>query len=343
MRHFRGFVSDNNSGVHPDIMDAIISANRGHTIAYGDDKYTKSAINKFKEYFGKEIDVYFVFNGTAANVLGIDAFIMPFNSIICAETAHLNLDECGAPERFTGSKLLTLPTKNGKININQINKYLHYSEDEHRSQPRVVSITQATEYGTVYQLDEIKEIADFAHKNDLILHMDGARLANAAVYLKTDLNTITKDAGVDVLSFGGTKNGIMYGEAIIFFNHSYSYDFKYIRKQGMQLASKMRFIAVQFEAYLSNNLWKKNAVNANKMAKYLEEKIRAFSEIRITQKVEANEIFVSIPEKYLKELQNEYDIMIWDEDKSEVRLVTSFDTTKADVDDFVKTMKELFR
>ena len=338
----RGFGSDNHAGVHPEILNAIINVNKEHSIAYGGDEYSKEAVIKFKEHFGEDIEVYFVFNGTAANVLGITAVTNPFNAIICANTAHLNLDECGAPERFSGCKLLTIPSKNGKITIEQIEEFIVGVKDVHRSQPKVISITQATEYGTVYKIDEIEKIAHFLKKNDLILHMDGARISNAAVSLGASLRDVTCNAGVDVLSFGGTKNGMMYGEAVVVFNKNLSKNLGFIRKQGMQLASKMRFIAAQFSAILSNNLWYKNAEHSNTMAKYLEEKLKNIPQVKITQPVESNAIFAILPDKYVPSLQEEYNFHVRDmSGPPEARLMPSFDTTKEDIDGFVELLHNL--
>jgi len=242
------FGSDNHSGVHPDIIKAIQTANKGYTVAYGEDEHTKHAIKKFKEHFGENIDVYFVYNGTAANILGLKTVTDSFNSILCAEIAHLNVHECCGPEKFTGCKLTIIPTKNGKLTVDLIKPYLVGFEDPHMAQPKVISITQSTELGTVYTPNEIKELSDFAHKKNMLIHMDGARLSNAAASLKVSMKKITADVGVDVLSFGGTKNGMMIGEAVVFFNKNLSKNFQYIRKQGMQLTSKMRFISAQFEA-----------------------------------------------------------------------------------------------
>ena len=222
MSNNKGFASDNHSGVHPDILRAIESVNIGHVIAYGDDEYTKSAIKKFKEHFGNNIDVYFVYNGTAANILGLKNITNSFNSIICAETAHLNVHECCGPEKFTGCKLITIPTSDGKLTIDKIKPHLVGFGDPHRAQPKVISITQPTELGTVYTPEEIKELSDFAHKNGLLVHIDGARLCNAAASLNVGMKNITGDVGVDILSFGGTKNGMMLGESVIFFNKKWT-------------------------------------------------------------------------------------------------------------------------
>lgn len=343
MKNLRGFASDNNSGVHPEILDAINSVNVGHTIGYGDDQYTKRAVEKLKEVFGHYADVYFVFIGTAANVLGLTAVTRSYNSIICAESSHVHQDECGAPENYSGCKLLSVPTTDGKLTVEGINHHMYGFGFEHHSQPKVISITQATEMGTVYSPEEIREISDFAHKHQMIVHMDGARIANAAAALGSGFKEITGDLGVDVLSFGGTKNGMMYGEAVIFFNKELSEDFKYIRKQGMQLASKMRFIGAQFEAYLSNDLWKKNAEHANKMARILADEVNKIPQVRITQKVESNGVFAIIPREVIPILQKEFFFYIWNEAISEVRWMTSFDTTEEDIQKFIEVLKGLLK
>jgi threonine aldolase len=341
MKISRGFASDNNAGVHPEILKAIDEVNQGHVIAYGDDPYTAQAIDKFKEHFGNDIDVYFVFNGTAANVLGITALTRSFNSIICSDLAHLQVDECGAPEKYTGCKLLTVPSPDGKLNVDGIQRHLHGFDFEHHAQPKVVSITQVTEMGTVYRPEEIREIADLVHSYNMYLHMDGARLSNAAVSLNCGFRNITVEAGVDVLSFGGTKNGMMFGEAIVFFNKNLTGDFKYIRKQGMQLGSKMRFISAQFNALLSNDLWRRNAKHSNDMAGYLEEKVKHIPGIKITQPVEANAVFAILPAESIPELQKQFFFYVWDETTSEVRWMTSFDTTKEDIDRFAQTLENI--
>lgn len=332
------FGSDNHSGVDPEILKAIIEANKGYTIAYGYDEYTEKAFDKFREHFGEDIDVYFVYNGTAANILGLKAVTDSFNSIICSEVSHLNVHECAGPENFIGCKLITIPTKDGKLTIEKIKPYVSGFGDQHIAQPKVISITQPTEFGTVYTPQEIKKIADFAHKNGLLLHMDGARICNAAAYLKLGLREITRDVGVDILSFGGTKNGMMFGEAVVFFNKKLSKNFIYIRKQGMQLASKMRFISAQFIAYLSDNLWLKNAEYANSMARYLYEKIRGIPEMEIAQRVESNAVFVNIPKKYIFKLQRKYFFYVFN---GQARWMCSFNTTKKDIDRFAETIKEI--
>ncbi len=337
----RGFASDNNSGVHPEILQSLEDVNDGHTIAYGDDQYTQKAINQLKKEFGDDVEPFFVFIGTAANVLGLSAVTQSYNAILCPITAHINQDECGAPERFTGCKLLPVDSSDGKLTIDSLGKYMHGFGFEHHSQPKVISITQATEMGTVYTKEEIVEICDFAHQHNMLVHMDGARIANAAVSLGLSFKEMTGDAGVDVLSFGGTKNGLMYGEAIVFFNKELAADFKFRRKQGMQLSSKMRYISAQFYTYLETGLWKKNAQHANRMAKLLESEIAKIPQIKITQKVQANGIFAIIPREIIPQLQEEFFFYVWNEDTSEVRWMTSFDTTEADVEAFVRVLREI--
>ncbi len=335
----RSFASDNNAGVHPKVMEAIASANDGHVIAYGDDPYTARAVEKFRDHFGKDVEVFFVFGGTGANVLGLKAVTQSHHAIICAETAHINVDECGAPEKFTGCKLLSVTTGDGKIRSEQFKPFLHGVGFEHHVQPRVVSVSQATEMGTVYTPGELKKLSDFAHDNDMLLHMDGARVANAAASLGVKFSAITRDAGVDILSFGGAKNGMMYGEAVVFFDKELAKDFKYTRKQGTHLPSKMRFISAQFESLLSDDLWRQNAEHANQMAQLLASELRKIPQIKITQKVEANGVFALVPEEYVALLQKEYFFYVWNEETSEVRFMTSFDTTEEDIEDFMSLVK----
>lgn len=331
----KSFASDNYAGIHPDILQAIINANQDHAGAYGSDDYTAQAIEAFKKHFGQDIDVFFVFNGTAANVTSLSAMSRSFQAVICAETAHIQNDECGAPEKWTGSKLLCVPTPNGKLTVAAIERFLQRRGDQHAVQPGVISISQTTEYGTVYTPNEIKSLADFAHQHHLFLHMDGARISNAAASLNLELKAISKEVGVDVLSFGGTKNGMMLGEAVVFFNRDLAKDFLFIRKQSMQLASKMRFISAQFHALLSNDLWHKNAAHANAMAQRLAKQLTAISGIRVTQAVEANAVFAILPREIVPALQEKFYFYIWNENESEVRLMTSFDTKEEEVDELV--------
>src|SRR6266550_2311892 len=335
MKPSRSFASDNNAGVHPLVMEALATANQGHVIAYGDDAYTARAVKKFLEHFGKETEVYFVFGGTGANVLGLKAATESYHAIICAETAHINVDECGAPEKFTGCKLLSLPTPDGKLIPSQLSPLLHNVGFEHHVQPRVISISQATEMGTIYTPRELKALSSFAHDHGMLLHMDGARVANAAASLGVKLRVMTKDAGVDILSFGGAKNGMMYGEAVVFFDKNLARDFKFTRKQGTHLPSKMRFISAQFEALLTNDLWQQNAQHANRMAQLLAHELARIPELTITQKVAANGVFALVPKRYVPLLQKRYFFYVWNEEASEVRFMTSFDTTEQDISNFI--------
>jgi len=282
-----------------------------------------------------------VFNGTGANVLSLSTVTQSFNSIICAETAHIQEDECGAPEKFTGCKLIPVEPVNGKVIPEAVQHHLKGFDFEHHSQPRVISISQVTEMGTVYQPREIIALADLAHKNGMLLHMDGARIANAAISLGLDFKAFTKDCGVDILSFGGTKNGMMMGEAVLFLTPGLTAQTKYIRKQSMQLYSKMRFVGAQFIAYFENDLWKETATHSNKMAKLLETEVTKIPEIKITQSVKANGVFAIVPREIIEPLQKQFFFYTWNETTSEVRWMTSFDTTKEEIFEFVKLIKKL--
>jgi threonine aldolase len=337
----KAFASDNYSGVHPEIMEALVQANREHQGAYGNDDYTKRTIDIFKEKFGKETEVFFVYNGTGANVLGLSSITRAYNSIIWSELAHINVDESTAPEKFTGCKLIGISTKNGKILPEQIEEKIQRVGDQHHPQAKVISISQSTEYGTVYSVEEIKALSAVAKKHKLYLHMDGARISNAAASLNTDFRNFTKDAGVDVLSFGGTKNGMMFGEAVVVFNPELAKDFFYLRKQGMQLHSKMRFISAQFEALLSNDLWKRNATYSNSMAKKLEKGLRSIPGITITQSVDANGVFAILPKQITVDLQNEIFFYVWNERTNEVRLMCSFDTKEEEIEKFIARIRQL--
>jgi threonine aldolase len=339
----RSFASDNNAGVHPEVLEAIARANQGHVVAYGDDDYTRSAVRKFEEHFGPDIAVFFTFNGTGANVLGLQALTHPYHAVLCSEYAHIYSDECGAPEKHTGCKLIPLPHEDGKITLDAVRHAYHGIGDQHHVQARVISITQSTEMGTVYRPEEIQALACFAHEHDMFLHVDGARLANAAASLGQSLRQATRDLGVDVLSFGGTKNGIMGGEAVVFFNRALSADFLYLRKQGMQLPSKMRFIAVQFEALLTNDLWRRSAEHANRMARLLEAEIRKIPQVRVVWKVEANGVFAQIPRPAIGKIKERYFFYPWIEEECIVRWMCSFDTTEEDVKEFVQFVAEAVR
>jgi threonine aldolase len=339
----RSFASDNNAGVHPEVLEAIAGANQGHVIAYGDDPYTRSAVAKFEEHFGSGIDVFFTFNGTGANVLGLQALNRPYNAVLCSDYAHIYTDECGAPEKHTGCKLIPLPHQDGKITVESVRHAYHGIGDQHHVQARVVSITQSTEMGTVYRPEEILALAKFAHEHEMFLHMDGARIANAAASLGQTLRQATRDLAVDVLSFGGTKNGIMGGEAVVFFNRALGKDFLYLRKQGMQLASKMRFIAVQFEALLTDDLWRRSAEHANRMARVLEAEVKKVPQLKIVWKVESNGVFAQIPRAAIDKIKQRYFFYPWIEQENIVRWMCSFDTTEEDIKDFAAVVAEAVR
>ena len=348
MKLRKGFASDNWSGVCPEIMETLARVNPGHNEAYGEleDPYTVAAIENFRRHFGEDIAVFFVYNGTAANVLSISQMMRSFHAVVTLETAHLNEDECAAPEKFMGSKILQVKSEDGKIRPDDVKQFFHSFGFQHHAQPRVISISQVTEMGTIYTTREVKELADFAHANGMLLHMDGARIANAAVALGDDFRAFTVDAGVDALSFGGTKNGLMFGEVVVFFGKEKGVDFEYLRKQGMQLHSKLRYISAQFDRYLTDDLWKKNALHANSMAQKLAHSVDAFPEITLTQKVHANGVFCLMPEDLIPRLQKEYFFHVWNEAPlpgkpvKEVRLMCSWDTTEEDIDGFVSLIRK---
>jgi threonine aldolase len=335
------FASDNYAGVLPEIMEALQRANQGHASSYGADDFTMRAVHKFKEQFGNNIEVFFAYNGTGANVLGLQSMTRSYHSILCSELAHINVDESTAPEKFTGCKLLPVPTRTGKILPEEIEQRIIRLDDQHHPQAKVISISQTTEYATVYSIDEIKAISAIAKKYGLYLHMDGSRICNAAVSLNKEFAAFTRDAGVDVLSFGGTKNGLMFGEAILFFKPELAQAMKYIRKQGMQLHSKMRFISAQFETLLTNDFWKKPAAHSNKMAKLLEKELLSIPTVKLTQSVDANGIFALIPSHIIPELQKDHFFYVWNEKTSEVRLMCSWDTTEEDVRSFGERLRQL--
>ena len=336
MNPIRSFASDNNAGIHPRILQAIAAANEGHVVGYGDDRFTEAAVSKFRKHFGDDIEVFIAFNGTAANCLGLKALTESYHAVICAEGAHIYTDECGAPEAFTGCKLIPISAPDGKLTVESVSHACHGIGDQHHVQPRVISITQATEVGTVYKPNEIRELATFAHERNMFLHMDGARIANAAVSLGLTLRAATRDLGVDVLSFGGTKNGAMGAEAVVFFEKKFTTDFLYVRKQGMQLASKMRFISAQFEALLTDDLWKANAERSNSMAALLRGELARIPQIKIVHPVEANGVFAKIPQHAISKIQERYFFYVWNEEQSLVRWMCSFDTTNEDVKEFAK-------
>lgn len=336
----RGFGSDNHSGISPEILEAIASANKDHALAYGDDEYCKHAEQLFREAFGPQTRVYFVFNGTGANVLNIDSMCRSHHAVVCSDTAHIHVDECGAPQRIVGCKLLTVPTPDGKLTPELVKTQLHGFGFEHHSQPRAISIAQSTELGTLYTLDEIKALADLAHSYGMYLHLDGARLANAAVALGCSFKEMTTDCGVDCLSFGGTKNGMLMGESVVLLNPALDVDMKYRRKQMGQLCSKMRFIAAQYDAYLTTGLWRRNAEHSNRMAQMLYESVREISGVKVMYPVQVNSVFVQLPHDVWTSLLEDYFFYDWDEANDVVRWMCSFDTTEEDIADFVNCLKK---
>ena len=337
----RTFASDNYSGVHPKILEALIHANQGHASSYGADEYTAEAIATFKKEFGPQREVFLVYNGTGANVLALKALTQSFNAIICSELAHINVDESTATENFAGCKVIAIPHVHGKIRPEEIRKRLIRFGDQHHPQVRVISISQTTEYATVYSVEDIKELASLAREWNLFLHMDGSRIANAAVALGKEFAEFTFDAGVDVLSFGGTKNGMMFGEAVIFAKPETAAYSSFFRKQAMQLHSKMRFIGAQFTALLRDRQWAKTAEHANRMAARLGQGLKRIPRITLTQPVDANGVFAIFPKEIIAPLQDEYFFYVWNENTSEVRLMCSFDTTEEDVDGFLSSLTSL--
>lgn len=339
----KSFKSDNVSGIHPKVLEAIKQANIGHDSPYGNDKWTERATESIRSLFEKDVDVYFVALGTASNVIGLSGLINTFEGVVCTETAHINTDECGTFERFSNSKLLYIEDHDGKIKIEDIKKHLTHIDDEHRVQARVISISQTTETGTLYTVGEIKELADFAHENNMYLHLDGARLANAIVALDSSFKEMVADTGVDLLSLGGTKNGMMIGEAIVSFNKEISKNFKYHRKQGMQLLSKMRFVACQFIPYIEDGVWEECARNANQMGQYLKERLGQFEEIEVQEGFKTNMIFANMDKRIIDNLQEKFGFYTIDEKTNLVRLVTSFDTEKEDVDKFILAIEDTLK
>lgn len=335
----RGFASDNYSGVHPEILAALAAANGGHQVSYGEDIYTKRLQEILEREFGQGIECFPVFNGTGANVLSLQSLLPRWGAVVCASTAHINMDENGAPERVGGIKLLQVPTEDGKLTPELIDREAWGWGDEHRAQPLAVSITQTTELGTCYTPEEVRAIADHVHSKGMKLHMDGARLANAAAHLGVPLRAFTRDAGVDILSFGGTKNGLLFGEVVVALNPDAAQGLKFLRKMNMQLASKMRFISAQFIALLEDGLWLRSAAHANAMAARLREAVEKIDGVEPTQATESNGVFAILPEGAADRLRKSFAFYDWDAARREVRWMCSFDTTEADIDAFVAAIK----
>lgn len=346
-RAARGFASDNYSGVHPEVLAALAAANDGHEVAYGADAYTERLHDALADHFGGPVEAYPVFNGTGANVVGLQSMLPRWGAVVAASTAHINVDEGGAPERVAGIKILNVPTDDGKLTPELIDREAWGFGDEHRAQPLAVSITQSTELGTVYTPDEIRAIADHAHALGMRVHLDGARLANAAVALGLPLQAFTRDVGVDVLSLGATKNGALAAEAVVVLTESASEGLSYLRKLDMQLASKMRFVSAQLLALWGTDLWHRNAAQANAMAARLRARVETgiaegtISGVTFTQPTQANGVFATLPEGVADRLREHGRFYDWDAAKLEVRWMCSFDTTEADVDAFVAALTRL--
>jgi len=336
----RGFASDNTAGVHPAVLEAIAAANEGHALGYGHDELTARVEGLFREQFGGDAQTFLVWGGTAANVLSLRAACRPWEAAICTDSAHLNVDEAGAPEAIAGVKLLTAAAEHGKLTPGDVERLIVRVGDEHAVQPRMLSISQATELGTVYTVEEVKALAGMAHEHELMLHIDGARLSNAAAALECSLRDLTTDVGVDVLSFGGTKTGLLGAEAVVFLTPELADGFQYLRKQSLQLASKMRFLAAQFEVLLSDGLWLTLAANANAMAARLAEAVRDLPGLTITHPAQSNAVFATLPPHAITHLRERFAFYVWDEARGEVRWMCSWDTTEEDVEEFAAAVRQ---
>lgn len=337
----RSFGSDNNSGVHPRMLQAIIDANKDHTVGYGDDDWTREAENAVKKLIGKDdIEPCFVFNGTGANVIALQACTLPFHSIICASTAHIAVDECGAPTKFTGCALKEIATPDGKLTPELVRPQLHAFGVEHHSQPKVIAISQTTEMGTAYTPDEVKALADLAHEHGMYLFIDGTRIANACAFLNVSVKEMTVDCGVDIFTFGGTKNGLMVGEVLISLRKELAENIKYYRKQVTQLYSKMRFVSAQFIPYFNEGVWLDNARKSNASAQKLAAEMQKAG-VELTQEVQSNALFFILSEEKTNKLRERYFFYDWDEARNERRLVCSWDTTEEDIREFVKYLFQL--
>ena len=339
----RSLVSDNHSGMHPRVLEAITAANADHAVSYGADPWTSRALELLRGEFGEHAEVFPVFNGTGANIVGMQSMLRSWESVICATTAHVNVDEAGAPEKLLGSKVIAVPSADAKITPDLIRAQHWGIGDFHHAQPRVVLVTQSTEYGTRYSLDELRAITATAHELDIYVYLDGARISNAAAGLGCTFKEMTTDIGIDALSFGATKNGAMGAEAVVILNPALKAGetLGYIRKQYMQLASKMRFVSAQFIALLEDDLWRANAEHSNSMAQYLASKVAGIPGVTITQAVEANAVFAIIPAVITPALQEVTPFYVWNEVTNEVRWMCSWDTTTADIDTFVSALTSL--
>jgi threonine aldolase len=336
----RGFASDNAATIHPEVIAAINRVNVGHAFGYGHDRVTEGLADRFREHFGERARAFPVWGGTGANVLCLRAACRPWQAVICPQTAHLTADECGAPEAIAGVKLLTAASDDGKLTPSMVEGMLGRIGDEHAVQPRVVSVSQCTELGTVYSVDELTSLVELAHARGLLVHVDGARLANAAAALGVSLRAITTDLGVDMLSFGGTKNGLLAAEAVVFLEPGLAEGFEFLRKQSLQLASKMRFLAAQLDALLTDELWLRCAAHANAMASLLAERVQRLPGVALTRPVEANAVFAILAPEAVSSLLARHDFYVWDQATSEVRWMCSWDTTEEDVEGFAAAIAE---
>lgn len=338
----KAFASDNYSGIHPEILEAISRANLSHEISYGDDSYTTHANQLFEKLVGP-VKVLYTFNGTGANVVALKCAVLPFQSVVCSQFAHIQVDECGAPVQSIGCTLVPLNTPDGKLTPELIMPVLSAKGNVHHNQPKVISISQSTELGTVYSLEELRRLCDFAHANDMYVHLDGARISNAVAALGVSMKEATADCGIDIMSFGGTKNGLMVGEAVLIFNDDLKKHADYYHKQSAQLFSKNRFIAAQFEALLSNDLWKRMAVHANSMASLLAREAGKIEGVTITRSTDANGVFALIPEYAIAPLQELFRFYVWDEATHELRWMCSFDTTEEEIHHFVESLDRIIQ
>ncbi len=332
--------SDNHSGVHPRVMEVLSAANRGHAHAYGMDELCRLTLEEFRRVFGPEVEPHYVFTGTAANVLCLSS-LKSFEAVICSEEAHIHVDECGAPEKFLGAKLWTVPTRDGKITPAQCGPALSRGGDQHFSQPRAVSLTQPTELGLCYTLDELREWRRFTTEKNLMLHLDGARLVNAAAHLNVSLKELTSGIGVDVVSFGGTKNGLMGAEVCLLFTKPAKENFKFYRKQAMQLSSKTRFLAAQFYAFLKDDLWLEIARHSTSHATRLSHALNEFSEIRLAHPVQSNALFVHLPKAWIAPLRKKYFFYVWPGGENLCRWMISFDWTDELTNKLLEEIREV--
>ena len=338
-----GFASDNRAGVHPRMMKALESVNEGHASSYEEDEASRRAKDILRRHFGPAAEPFFVFNGTAANVLAVRALCDSWHAVLCADVSHLWNHEGGAPERLTGCKLIAVETRDGKLSLDALKAHLGERGNQHASQPRLVSLTQPTELGTLYEPAEIRAICEWAHAEGMLVHVDGTRLVAAAAALGVGLGALTADLGVDAVSLGGTKNGLMFGEAVVFLKPGLAAAFPWLRKQNLQLASKTRFLAAQFEAWLGGDLWREIARHSNQMAKRLEDRLREIPGVEISRPVQTNVVFARLPAAWVEPLRKTAPFYVWDLKTTEVRLMTAWDTRPEDVDAFVAAVKALAR